>query len=341
VGCFLLRTAKLVKNGASPESRSIAAGRPRLGHWLALLQNLLGAAIVLGFLWYLWLHRSRFAAVLDVSIFDLGLLTLLALFTKLATSTQAYVLYRASGIEIGFFENLVLALATHFGNYLPMRFGTLLRARYLKAAHGLRYARFGGISTVRTLLVVIATGLFGLGGTVGVALLGGRLSVELLASFGALAALPLAALGWRPPKRRAEPGRLLRIWYDFSDGLTRLRSQPGVSLQVMGLVLVEYASLSTRFLIASHAMGAQVSISMLVLLAPLAALANSTALTPGGFGARETLMGYVTYATGTSFAEGAFVGALDRAVLLGIDAVGGTGSFLRIWTRIRAAPAPR
>ena len=87
----------------------------------------------------------------------------------------------------------VLATATGFGNYLPARIGTIARAHYLKSVHGLRYARFGSIQGIRTVQMVVATGLTGIAGTLGVAASGGRLSLELLAVFAVLCCLPVLA----------------------------------------------------------------------------------------------------------------------------------------------------
>ena len=310
---------------------------PESRRWWAHLQNLIGAAVLFGFGYYLWRHRAHFASVLDVSVLDVLVLGALVVVTWVVTSAQSWLLYRASGIRVGFWESVVLAVATAFGNYLPARVGTIARAHYLKSIHGMRYARFVSVSGIRTVLMVVATGLAGILGTVGIFVGGGPLSVELLLLFSALCIAPVLAWVWRPPARTEGAGRIRRILHDFAEGFAQLRARPGISGAVLVLVMTQYASLALRFFVAARATGGDVPTTLLLLMAPLAALVSFTAITPGGLGLREAVMGYASFATGTSFANGLYVGTLDRAVLLGMMAVFGSASFLTIWTRIRRA----
>ena len=319
------------------EANTSEASTQTRRRWLAWVQNLLGAAVLIGFGHYLWGRREHFASVLAISVGDVALLIATTLVTWMAASTQSWVLYRASGARVGFCESFVLATATGFGNYLPARIGTIARAHYLKSVHGLRYARFGSIQGIRTVQMVVATGLTGIAGTLGVAASGGRLSLELLAVFAVLCCLPVLAWLWRPPPTRAGAGRIRRIVNDFVEGFAQLRARPGVSLVALALVLIQLVSLAVRFLIAAHAIGAEPSVAVLLLWAPLAALSLFAALTPGGLGIREAIMGYATFATGASFDEGLYVGTLDRAVLLGMMALFGSASFITVWARIRRA----
>ena len=78
---------------------------------------------------------------------------------------------------------------------------------------------------------------------------------------------------------------------------------------------------------------------VVLLLAPLAALANFAALTPGALGLREAVMGYAMHAVGESFSSGIYLGTMDRAVLLALVTLTGGPSFLWVWSRVRQAGA--
>jgi uncharacterized membrane protein YbhN (UPF0104 family) len=317
-------------------AREVSAARSTF--WTPWLHNAIGAAVLIGFGAYLWLHRRQFLSALEVSSLDVLSMAGLVLLTFLVTATQSYLLFRGANVSVSFRENLALALASYFGNYLPMRAGTLVRARYLKAVHRLRYARFGSVSGVRALITVMATGVMGLAGVMSVALGGGPLSFTLLTVFLGAVLAPCMMLLWRAPDTQLGQGRLRRIIADFAQGFVELRSKPRMAVRVAALLLIQYAILGARFMVASHAIGRAASPSVIVLLAPLAALASFAAFTPGALGVREALMGYVTHAAGTSFASGVFVGTLDRAILLGMSALLGGPSFVWVWRRARRTP---
>jgi uncharacterized membrane protein YbhN (UPF0104 family) len=242
---------------------------------------------------------------------------------------------------VGFWECLLLAVATAFGNYLPARLGTLIRAHYLKSRHGLRYARLVGVTGARTVLMVMATGLAGMAGTLGIALSGGPLSMELLLVFFALCVIPVVTWFWRPRAREGKMSRIQRMLQDFAEGFALLRTRPAMSVGVMVMVVGQYASLAGRFYVAARATGSEPTLALLLLMAPMAALTGFVAITPGGLGLREAVMGYASYATGAPFSNGLFVGTVDRAVLLGMVTVFGSASFIAVWIRIRRSSAEK
>ena len=90
-----------------------------------------------------------------------------------------------------------------------------------------------------------------------------------------------------------------------------------------------------RFVVSADALELDMPLSSLFLMAPLAALMSYMAITPGGLGLREAVMGFVTTNLGFSFAEGMFVGAVDRAILLGIVTILGGLAFWVLWVRVK------
>src|SRR5688572_28160970 len=150
---------------ASPQPAPAARRRALWDQWLRWSQQLIGAVLLLAFGWYLWRHRGEFRELLDVSSLNGALLVGLVVLTLLLNTAQSWVLLRAAGVSPSFTETFVVNCASTFGNYLPMRAGSVVRAHFLKEAYGLSYARFGSMFGVRSIITLFGTGVFGLVGT--------------------------------------------------------------------------------------------------------------------------------------------------------------------------------
>ncbi len=285
----------------------------------------------------LWNRRRAFVELLDASWVDLLAMGALVLVAWVAASAQTWFLFRVEKAPIGFGENLALTLCANFANYLPMRVGTVLRVQYMKQVHGLRYARFGSIFGIRTVLLVSASGLLGGIATIGLWVVEGRPAWALLVSFLGMAAGALIALLVPLPRMRENGRRLSRVWNDFVDGFAAARARPLVSAIVLGLTLLQQLALGVRLHIGFQAFQSDASVWFMLLLAPLVMLVSFVAFTPGGLGLREAAIGYVAYATGRDFNLGLFAGSLDRAVLIALTALLGVPSFVYVWRRLRGS----
>jgi uncharacterized membrane protein YbhN (UPF0104 family) len=311
----------------------------RTFRWRPVVEQAVGILILVAVGWYFWERRDTIAQIVDVSLYVLLALIIGVLLSWTVVSWQSYLLFRAQGIEIGFMENLIVTTSMTFGNYLPMRIGTIVRIRYMKTVHGMRYARFGSMTGMRIVLMQSATGLLGLIGVVGLWATQGTVSVILAALFLAIFLVSVAAFSLRVP-RATGSGLIRRVWNDFIEGFDVTRSRPGVALQVMALVIAQYALLAWRLQVSLAAVGVEASFFLLAMLGPLTALVSALALTPGGLGVREALIGYVTFEVGMTFDIGMIAGAVDRAVVLCLVAVLGSLSFGYVWWGVRGRGSP-
>lgn len=311
--------------------------RTRTARWRRIVEQVAGVAILVAVGWYLWQRRDTISQVVDVSASVVITLAIGILLSWVVVSWQTFLLFRAQGVAIGFFENLVVSTATGLGNYLPMRLGTLIRIRYMKRVHRLRVARFGSMLGMRVVLMQSASGVLGLIGVIGVWLTQGRFSVVLAGLFFAIFAVSALAFSLRLP-RAASTGLVRRVWNDFVEGFEVTRARPGVALQVLALLVVQYALLAWRLDVSLAAVDVEASFFLLAMLGPLTGLVSAVAVTPGGIGVREALIGYVTYEVGMTFDSGMIAAAVDRAVILCLIAVLGSISFGYIWWGVRSAP---
>jgi len=316
----------------------LADGREGWSRFARVAQNLVAIAIVGGFAFYLWKNRSVFEAAVDLSWHTFSAVGVGVLLTWLASSAQTFVLYRAAGVRIGFWETFLVAMATAVANYLPMRLGTLVRLRYLKAVHGLGYARSISVAGIRLVLLIVATGLLGLCGLLGIYATTGRLSVELAAIFAGLLGLACIAAFRRPPVTRGQ-NRLFRIWNNFSEGFATIRNQPAVAAQVLTLILLQLFLMGWRFQLSLEIVGSDPSYSSVLVLAPSATLVSFVSIVPGGLGLREAVMGYVTLSTQMTFAAGLLAGTVDRAVQMSLLLTLGFASLAYVWLRLQRAEA--
>ncbi len=298
------------------------------------LQNAVAGGIIVAFGVYLWEYREKLLLTLDASIFHVAGLVLLITLSWLIAGAQVYLVYSAANVPLSRKEAVILNVAGTFAGYLPMRLGTVIRAMYLKQVHGLRFARFGGISGLRLLFILTTTGLMGL---FGLALVwfqdSAAPTVQIFTLFSVLFIFPLLVSKIPLPRLAWLPLRIKTIVADLTDSFDELRRHPNLAAKVILLLVAQFLVLGLRFVVSADAMGMRMPVGMLLLLAPLAALISFTAITPGGLGLREGVMGFMTLNLGLSFSDGLFVGTVDRAVLLVMSAVFGGLAFLRIWRR--------
>lgn len=188
---------------------------------------------------------------------------------------------------------------------------------------------------MRVIILVCATGLFGFLGAIGIFISEGILSNELLIIFITLIVASIVGYFLPMPKFKNNKHFILRAWTDFSTGFEAMRAKPFITLQVMLLIVLQFIVMSWRLYLAFDAVQIHLSVWILFLLVPLTTLMTFVALTPGGLGLREGLMGYVTLVSGYDFNSGIFAGAVDRAVLLAVTFIVGPFCLFYIWVRMR------
>ena len=174
------------------------------------------AVIILAFLvWYLSKHGERLKVLLEMSPVDIGLLYLLTAMGTVNNSRVAQILVGRFNSAPCLPEMVALQNATRLLNYVPMKFGTVFRAAYLKRRYGLAYTHYVAVVTYLVLLTALTAGLIGLGALLtGYGL--GRHEDKLLAAlfaclFGGAALFMLAPL----PRVEGEgfPWRLFKRFF--------------------------------------------------------------------------------------------------------------------------------
>jgi uncharacterized membrane protein YbhN (UPF0104 family) len=307
---------------------------------VSIALKVLPYAFVAAMILYLVSRRHDIAKLSDANPGDIALIALLVVAGFVANATEYWVMYRASGIDMGFGENQALFNAGQLGNYLPMQAGTLYRFRYLKVVHRLRYANTASYLIMNLALTLGSTALCGL---IGLLLIVANDQADpswILVVFfvGLLAVSLVSALVPLPTTERT--GRVWVAWAEFHRGWETVRRRPLVAFEVLLIDTVKLVLLAWRFAIAFRILGVHAPIGVYLVVAPVTALVAVLAPTPGSLGIREGSVAVVVALLGYSVPTGLLAATIDRVVMLMASCVLGSIGYVMTGRRMRAARTP-
>jgi uncharacterized protein (TIRG00374 family) len=294
-------------------------------------RNGVGVVITIWLMVFMYSHWSVFSVTQNISSTHLILIGIGVIFTWIINSIQILLLFRAQKIQIGFIENLIVQTMTILCNYLPMRIGTILRFRYFKTVHGLEYSRFGGIMAARALILLIASIFI----TVVAMLIGQFIDkyYQFVIIISTLIVLLLVTY-YRYNVSFTIGNKVIRqLLCAFYSALQSIRNSPSLSFALFLLVLIQISLLACRLYFCFVAMGVDISLSSLFVVAPAGIVLSFVTISPGNFGVREWVMGVVTAATGYNFELAIFAGMIDRLVLTVLTFIFGSMSYGYVWRK--------
>jgi uncharacterized protein (TIRG00374 family) len=305
-----------------------------------IIRNIISIGFIVGLGYYLWKHWGVFYTAFDASWHHALSISVCMILSWMINSCQILLILKKMGFNIGFWENLYLFVAAALGNYLPMRMGTLLRARYLKKLHGVHYITFTGMVGIRTLIFLASTGILGCIGMAGLKLSGTKINLAFLTIFICMAVFSLGLCLMRKPKMNNAKNSYIKAWSDFLTGFEAVWSSPIFLFQNIALVFLQYFLLAIRLFVVFDTFQIELSVWALIILAPTTTLITFVSLTPGSLGVREWAIGAISVLSGIDFQGGIFAGTIDRAVLMACTFIFGSFSLLYIWIRLKN-PKPR
>ena len=304
------------------------------------IKSTFSAFIIAGLGYYLWQNWDSFYAAFDASWYHIVGLTLCVFATWIINCLQNYLLLRQIGVRIKFWENLVLQTALVLGNHLPMRFGSLIRMRYLKKEYGLQYITSAGITGARVVILLIYSVIFGCIGLVGLNLSDTYLVWTLIILLTAIAALAVGLRYALVTGKGESTNFFLKKLTKFLAAWDTLHSHPILFWQISGLVVMQFIVLCSRLSISFDTINITLSPWVLLVMAPATRLISFLSLTPGNLGLREGMLGAISLASGHSVNSGVFAGALDRAVLLACALIFGSIPLVYFWIKsMRSNPS--
>ena len=298
------------------------------------VKNLISLSIIAGLAFYFWKNWDIFYAKFNASWHQILGLVFCIVMTWLINCLQSLLLYRHLGIKVAFWENFVVQIAAIIGNYLPMRFGTLLRMRYFKKVYGMEYIKFVGVSGVRILIILMYCVILSSIGLIGLKF---PQYFYVWISLGVLYTLIVTFIGSRLLKLsfRLEPrNKFLKTKiYEFMAAFEIIESRHTLFWQMSGLVIIQFVLLAYRLSISFDIINVKLSVWVLVILAPTTSLIQFLILTPGNLGLREWLIGVLSHVSGYNFSSGIFAGSVDRAILMMCTIILGIGPLVYVWLK--------
>jgi uncharacterized membrane protein YbhN (UPF0104 family) len=302
-----------------------------------LARNMISCVLVALLFLLVWQRRHELTPIFKDPSSDLLLLGVLIVIGHFLNSAEFWVVYRATNIRIGFFENWMVFTSGLLGNLLPGQMGTLYKFRYMKQVHQLPYVKSGSNYGANLIISLGSSAIVGIVGVFGNKISGGSFSWVMLLCFIGLGIVCIATLRLSLPTWEFLRGKPAKIFSSFNEGWDEIRRTPRTTFQVIAIDVVKYLVTAWRFQIAFGLLGYHQSFWYFLVIAPAAAIAGIIAFTPGGLGIRELFVTGAALAMGSSFDTGLLAATTDRGVMLASAVVLGSIGFLYSAPRLRRA----
>lgn len=291
-------------------------GRERV--WLNQVRVAVWVALVLFVPFYFYRHADlalqlirNADAVLYVSIIGNLLLA------WMARAARDLAIYRNQGVRIRFIELLILNNHQFCLNYLPMKFGTLQLAAYLKDEYGLAYSAYAGAFLVQNILVSLVASILSIGTILLFADLGAVDSRLLLGAFTLIAAAMLWA-SFTTLRLDFLPVSLTSKLTAIHGEISRFARMPMIAIWSLIMSVSMFVLTVWRLDLVSRVLDFDVGVVELVLFSAVLQLSLLLAVTPGALGVREFFMGGLARLFGFTSAIGVLLSLSERLIALGL-----------------------
>jgi uncharacterized membrane protein YbhN (UPF0104 family) len=234
------------------------------------------------------------------------------------------------GIRALFWDMVLLQNACLLLNYVPMKFGTLFFANYLKRHYGLKYSHFGTFAVYLTLLLSAIAALVGV---VAMVFVYGLADVQkqILAGVFLVCFIASVFLIFVPLPVPKGTSRLAIILRDFLIGRKAV-AQDTKALFVAGFFLLfSFVLTSIRLAVIYHSMNVKVHPAGFLVLGALGFILMFINITPGALGISEAVLGAGAVVLGVPLEAGITAAIIDRAITLSWASVVGGACTGWLW----------
>jgi uncharacterized membrane protein YbhN (UPF0104 family) len=294
------------------------------------LKSLLGIVIIGLLLWYLAKHWDSLKGLVNLKLSTIIYLFVAMTVGVVVGSYTIQHLMAAFGIRPGFREMFHLHNATILLNYMPMKFGTLYRANYLKRHYGLIYAHFTVLFIYLLILMTMAAAVVGL--IVLLTVYGlNRYETLILAIIFLSVLIFSVALVFVPLPAIKGTNKLTITLHNLAQGRKMMIENKFDLCVNMFLATGCFLSSSVQLAIIYHSMGQNIHPAGYLVLGAVAYVTMILGITPGSLGLRELALAFGAVALGIDFNVGSLAAVIDRAVVLVWSFTIGIASTLYLW----------
>jgi uncharacterized membrane protein YbhN (UPF0104 family) len=282
---------------------------------LKWLKYLLGIAILAFLVGYLVGHRQQVNALLKLNAVELAAIYCISFIGVFNSAMVVKLILKPMGVRTFLGDMILLQNACMLLNYVPMKFGSLFMANYLKKHYGLKYSHFGTFSIFLTLLLSAAACLTGV---LAMVLAYGLDSVQkqLLASAFLACLTASIFLIWVPLPVPKGSSRAAVIFRDFLLGRSAVTKNKGPLLIAAFFLLFNFILTAVRLAVIYHSMGVNVHPAGFLILGALGYITLFVNFTPGALGIREAVLGAGAVVLGIPLEAGITAALIDRAITL-------------------------
>ena len=294
------------------------------------LKNIIGFLILGALLWYLVSHWDQLKVLLKLSGGELFLMYFLWFLVMFNSAFVVQFLVKALSIKPDFWDMVRLNHAALLLNYVPMKFGTLFRANYLKHHYGLAYAHFATFFLYITFLMTATAsgiGLIILAGTYGL----DGYENKVLAGIFALTVIASLLFLFIPLPLPKGQRRIIKLLRNFLSGREQISKGKNTVLLVSVLLALNFLLVALRLGIIYHSMGKDIHFGGYLILGALGFVVLFIGLTPGSLGVRELVLSFGAVVLGVPFEVGLLAAMVDRAVTISYSFVAGGCCTAWLW----------
>lgn len=283
--------------------------------WGTWIKNVLGIIIIIFLLWYLSRHWGKLKFLIRLSAAELLIIYLITFLGVLNSTYIIQSLLKTLKVRTFFWDMVLLQNATYLLNYVPMKFGTLFRANYLKRYYGLSYAHFGTFFVYLMLLMTATASIVGLVVLVAVYGVTGYERKVLAAAFLVLLAFSIF-FAFVPLPIPTGSDKLSTVVRNFFAGRHQVTRSKRTLFICTAFLAGNFILSSVRLGIIYNSMGQNIHPAGYLVLGALGFVTTFVSLTPGSLGIRELILGSAAVALGIPLEVGVLAAMVDRAITL-------------------------
>jgi len=276
-------------------------------------KNITGVVVIIFLAWYLAGHWEQLKELIKLSPKQLFVMYCLWLLIALSGAGAVRCLLSALKVKTGFWDMVRLQHAALLLNYVPMKFGTVFRANYLKRHYGLAYTHFATFFLYITFLMtavaasialVVLLSIYGLGGYAN-KILAVVFAITIIGSLSFLV-VPLPVPDGQ--------GRAISILRKFLTGRSQISKERKTVFSSGALLGVNFLLDAARLWIIYTSMGENINAGGYLILGALSFVILFVGLTPGALGIRELVLGFFATVVGLPLEVGILAAMIDRAI---------------------------
>jgi uncharacterized protein (TIRG00374 family) len=283
------------------------------------LGTVVALVLLVAMVGYVATQRDMLQAIRTIPVWMAAVIIVVSGAALVVQAAQFRTAVRIQQIDMRLVESVALTAANTMANYyLPARGGMVVRAAYMKRVYRFPLARYGALTVSITGLTILVAASFGvIGIAIGAAIDGVVDRRALLAFVGTGVSIVLGlTLAMFLARFARTPGRVAEVVRSFRAGIAMWIDDRGGLAVFLFWTTVLFAAQGLRLWLSFRAIGVSVSLSGMMIIQGMAAVALVLALTPGNVGIKEGVVVFSASLLGIDPDVALLASLIDRAAAL-------------------------